>query len=186
MPLVVLNFKITDFITVQFSRSHQNKAAKNALLAAGDYWHSVIMEEHFTPGKQSRYAFAARTEVYRRIVKKIEGVGQGKFADLQKKGTSFRFAKFFSKVSATSRRAVVRVNVPAYFSKRSVGVVYEDGKRKTIRNQPDLAAELTRTANEDIRRVDRRATDVYRAHFGSGQLRKNEIGPLPPPRTVFI
>lgn len=165
MSLIVLSWRITDGITAQFSKRHLSHAAKETNKFSAEYWHENIMPLHFHGATQARYRIEPRSELYRRVLKRIQGRGEGRYAFLQKTGKSFRFAKFFSRITATQYQGVVRINVPAYFANPKVGTVYEDGKRKQIRRQPKMRNELTDTIRRDVVEVDQRATEFYATFF---------------------
>lgn len=165
MPLIPLTFKITDSATTGMTKRQQGVAAKETLRDSGEYWHQEIMPLHFLPAVQRRYQLEPRSRAYLRV-KRDEGEGQGRFALLQRTGQSFRFARFFSRITATQRQAVVRINVPAYFANPRTGVVNENGRRFVIRRQPKMTAELTATIRADIRVLDERAAEQYARHYG--------------------
>lgn len=165
MPLVALNWKVTDGITGQFTKRHLSTAAKETNRFAATYWQEKIMPLHFHGATQQRYNIEPRTELYRRVIKQIQGQGEGRFAMLQKTGVSFRFAKYFSRITATQYQGLVRINVPSYFANPKTGVFYENGKRKQIARQPKMSAELTDTISRDVKEVNDRATDFYATYF---------------------
>lgn len=142
------------------------------------------MPKHFQPGIQNRYTFDPRTEVYMKVLKRMFGKGDGVSAKLQLRGRTFRFAKFFSKVTGTSNRAVVRMNLPAYFVNPKTGVVNEGGKRKNIRRMPRMAMELTQTSAEDTTLIDQRATEIYKQFFSRSN--SGSSVPLPPVQSVTV
>ncbi|GAB5444380.1 MAG: hypothetical protein Fues2KO_47290 [Fuerstiella sp.] len=165
MPLMVLSFKIEDEVTPGLSKRNLAAANRTTHRFAGEYWLERIMPRHFHGSTQGRYELEPRNEIYLRIIKPKTGQGAGRYALLQKSGASFRFAQFFSRVTATQHRAVVKINVPAYFATPKTGTIYEGGRRKEITRQPNKARELTDTTREDARDVDERATEIYAAHF---------------------
>jgi len=163
MSLMVLSFKIQENVTSTFSKSNLAKAAKAALKEAAEMWRDEILPERFLFAKQSQYVFEPRTQIYLRIIKRIKGVGEGKSANLllALKGTSFRFAKYFSSVTATQYKATITMRMPAYFTNPQIGTVYENGKRKQIRRQPNKVKELTQMTRANTDRINVRAADVY-------------------------
>lgn len=173
MPLVVLSFKIEDGVTTNLTKRQLATAARVSHRFAGEYWLEVIMPRHFHGATQARYQLEPRNDIYLRIIKPLVGRGAGKFALLQKTGASFRFAQFFSRISATQHQAVVRVNVPGYFANPRIGTVYEGGERKVVTRQPDKSRELTDSPQSDVRELDMRATEIYAAHFDPSTTIRN-------------
>lgn len=187
--LVILTFQIRDKDVIStLDKRRVAEAAKSALIAAARIWLEEIMPARFAPGTQNRYTFDPRNQVYLKVLKRIFGRGDGQVALLQLRGRTFRFARFFSKITATSRRAVVRMNLPAYFTNPKTGVVYENGKRKVIRRMPRMSAEVVQTTVDDTRMIDERATKVYQYFFSRSQKDSVPWVTVPEPnnRTVII
>lgn len=170
MSLIVLSFKVVDGVKTSLSKSNQAKAARTTLRFAAEYWHKIIMPERFEPKTQGGYRFEARTEIYLRVIKRIMGLGVGKGAGvmLRLRSQSFRAAQFNVKITATASVATVTMAMPTYFTDRKTGVVYDGGKRKMIRHQPDMAQEMSQTTAANVKKIDERATEIYLAHFTSG------------------
>lgn len=167
MSLIVLSFKITDDVRTTYSKANMAKAAKDSLKAAAEMWRDEIMPERFLFGTQSQYVLEPRTQIYLRVIKRVMGIGEGKSANLllRLKGTSFRFAQHFSKITSTQNKATITMSMPSYFTDPKIGTVYENGRRKQIRHQPDKVKELTQMTQSNVKRLNQRATEVYLAHL---------------------
>lgn len=167
MSLIVLSFKIEDGVKAPLSKANMARAAKDALRTAAELWRDKILPERFLFGTQNQYQFDQRTQIYLRIIKRIFGQGEGKSANLllRLKGTSFRFAQYFSTITATGNRATITMKMPAYFTNPQIGTVYENGRRKQIRRQPDKVRELTQMTRSNVNRLNMRATEVYLAYL---------------------
>ena len=176
MSLIVLSFKIQDGVKTSLSKPKMKSAARTTLRFAAEYWHEKLMEERFDPSLQNQYVFEPRWQIYLRIIKRFQGTGVGKKALLQLKGRSLRFARHQFKITATERQATVTLRMPSYFTDRKTGIVYENGKRKNIRHQPDMVKELTQTTAANVKQIDKRATEVYLAHFAGNDGSWASIG----------
>ena len=167
MSLIILSFKMSENVTSTFSKANLAKAAKAALRLSAEMWRDDIMPERFLLQTQNQYVLETRTQIYLRIIKRLMGVGEGKSSNLllRLKGTSFRFAKYFSTITATANKSTITMRMPAYFTNPKIGTVYENGKRKQIRRQPDKVKELTQMTHANVKRINLRATEVYLAHL---------------------
>lgn len=126
------------------------KLKKETLQEVALHWHATQLDRHFTPGNITRYQMKRRKPFYVEQIKKKLGLGQGKWVDLLLRGQSQRWMRVFRTVSGTSNVATLRMRPPGYFGNPFVGTFQDKrGKIRTISQQPDKPAEVTRLSDPD-------------------------------------
>lgn len=146
----VLNTEVVDRSGLRGLGRRWGAIQRNALRDTAEHYHRRLFPRHFTPGNTSRYGHTPRSRFYRQVIKPFQGAGQGKFVDLQLKGTSRRAMVHLAKITATKNRATITMRPPNYFTNPFVGVLRgRGGKLKQIRRQPDKVAEVTRFNDQD-------------------------------------
>lgn len=147
--LIALQAQVTNIPKGMQRRYAQLK--REALREVAWFWHAKILERHFTPGNSSRYRMSARNRLYREVIKKKAGEGQGRFVDLQLKGRSLRWMKAFANVTGTQYQATLRMRPPGYFTKPFIGSFTDrtTGKVKRVTRQPDKPSEVKQISNDD-------------------------------------
>lgn len=149
MPLIVLEAFVKNPPRGMGKRFRAMK--REALKEVAWFWHTNILERHFTPGNVSRYRMEARNRFYKEEIKKKQGEGQGRYVDLILKGRSLRWMKTFASVAGTATAATLRMKPPSYFTRPFIGTFTdpETGKQKRITRQPDKPAELKQVNSAD-------------------------------------
>lgn len=120
-------------------------------------WHSNILERHFTPGNSSRYRMATRNKLYREVLKKEQGTGQGRFVDLILRGQSLRRMKHFATVTGSQYYATLSMSTPTYFTRPFIGTFTDPktGRTKRVSRQPDKPGEVKQISNDDRQMLTR-------------------------------
>lgn len=159
------------FVTVEDStplkgrmRAAYRRARREALQAAAEYWHQRELPRAFTPGNESRLDLEPRNQVYVDEIKKLTGVGQGRFVLNTLTGRSKRFMLAFGRITGTADRVTIRMQAPQYFTHPFEGTYVDPrtGEQKSSSGQPDKPAEVTQTTpdqRERLRRVMERRMD---------------------------
>lgn len=148
--MVILDVRVTEKSQVKLLKKSINRITKEILRETAEEFHRKILPRHFGPANRRKYKHEPRNKVYATDIKKRFGTGQGRFVDNQLNGRTKRRALAFARVTGTSKKATLRVQVPAYFNKPFVGTFRDDqGWTRRITRQPDKVAELKRVDNED-------------------------------------
>ena len=123
---------------------------KSTLRETAEKWHDDLMDSHFTPGNNSRYDLAPRSQLYLDEIKKKYGQGQGRWVLLKLSEKSQRWMGVFVNYSGTSKQVTVSMRPPTYFTNPFVGRwVDRDGKIKQVTQQPNKPAEVAQVNNAD-------------------------------------
>lgn len=156
MPLVILDCKIAGTPPKGLGRK-MGAIYKASVRGVAVLWHDTILQGHFTPGNDNRYAFENRNPVYLQDIKSKEGVGQGRYVKDLLKGMSQRWLRTFFSVSGTSKSATVSMTAPTYFTNPFIGTFTDpqSGRLKHVTRQPDKPSEVTQV-NENDRAALRR------------------------------
>lgn len=85
-----------------------NQLMKPALMDIGKFWHQKIRPGHFKSGASSKYRYDKRDNEY--LQDKTER--KGKRPDLIYSGKLSRYTKHAPRITATSRQATVKMDVP--------------------------------------------------------------------------
>ncbi len=153
--MIVLGVEVDDSTPLKGElRRVYRRARKTALYDTMEYWHEREMPRRFTPGNEQRYDLEPREEVYLEEIKKVTGVGQGRFVLQILTGRSLRMLRAFASITSTGDRATIRMTAPVYFTNPFEGtwIDPDTGETKTSSGQPDKVAELLYTpADERLR-----------------------------------
>lgn len=138
---------------------------KELMADAATYWHHRLFPGHFTPGNESRYQMESRTPAYLKR-KRMYGTGQGRYVANVFSGASFRRMMSLFKVTATAasgtQQATLRMSAPTYFAKPAVGTFTDaNGRRFTIKKQPDKVKEVTQMNDRDEAELKRYMQQRY-------------------------
>jgi len=150
MPLIILDCKITGKPPKEISRK-MPKIYKASLQAVAEFWHSNLLQSHFTPRNDARYQYSPRNKVYLQDIKSQEGVGQGKYVSDLLKGMAARWVRTFATVSGTSKSATIRMTAPTYFEHPFIGSFIDpkNGRMKHVTRQPNKPEEITQVNRDD-------------------------------------
>jgi len=164
MP-VILGIQTEDQANLKDLRRKFKGFMKATLQTVAEFWHQQLLKKHFLTAARSKYAFEQRNEFYKDVIKKIEGVGEGKSIDLVLKGQSKRFMMAFPKHSGTSVRSTVTMRPPTHFTNPFIGTFTDPktGKQKHISRQPDKVREVTGVVDEDRQALRAAAADKLQA-----------------------
>lgn len=140
---------------------------KEVMKATALYWHHQIFPGHFTPGNESRYDMEKRTPKYIENTKRRFGVGQGRYVSNVFTGMSRRwmlFANVDEMISGTSMTATVKMKAPTYFTQPAIGdFTDKNGRKFTIKRQPDKPAEVTQVNEDDIAQLQKYMNRTYQS-----------------------
>ena len=159
MPGIILSLRTVDRSCLKELSLSYKKLCKETLLATAKQWHAQIFPRHFGPTNRGKYHYTPRTLTYLTKIKRLHGVGEGRFRDQVLVGKSARRLKTMAKFSATGNQATVRMEAPAYFVNPFVGSWVDAKTGKVKRRQPNKPDEVTRkdvTDREELRRFSAR------------------------------
>lgn len=155
MPGVILDIQTTTRGPVKGLGRIMGRLRKQAFREMAEYWHKNIFPRHFGNGNKTQYGMKQRNRKYLEEIKTREGSGTGKFTYDVLKGQSMFWAKSMFRITGTGSRVTVKATVPAYFTKPFIGsFISPKGKLKTITQQPDKPAEVTRFNDQDRKDIN--------------------------------
>ena len=161
MPGIILDLQTRPRRRLVGLQQSYAKVIGEVLRRTAEHWHREIFPRHFGARNRSKYQFAPRSKLYTDKIKRLEGVGVGKFRDMVLRGPSQIMLRNLVQITGTGRRVTVRMQAPQYFDKPFIGsyVDPKTGKRKTITRQPDKPDEVTRVDPEDAADIRKFAAD---------------------------
>lgn len=155
MPGVILNLRTVDRSVLKQIGLTYARACKATLLDTATYWHREVFPAHFGPINRGKYRYAPRTAVYLQKIKRLHGVGEGKFRIQVLQGKSGRQLRNLVRITATGKQATVRMQAPGYFTNPFVGtwVDHKTGKIKRVTRQPNKPEEIVRKDDFDRQKL---------------------------------
>ncbi len=133
VPEVTLAFK--DFPVRD--RRELSEAMKKIFASAGQFWADVLLPKHFTVAGGREYGYAKRSAKYMQQKSK----NQGHQRPLVRTGVTEFTARGTAKVTSTSNKATIRMQVPAYFvQERKKGRSYDKAREMTAVSAADEKA----------------------------------------------
>lgn len=127
------------------SRRARNRIFKEGHEAAGRFWHEELLPEHFKPNARFRYGHKRRTRRYlakKRALAKRGIVERGGEVDNVYTGLMEDTLTSIAVVKPFPKRVTIKMQGPRYITMRPF-----------TSNQPDKAAELTKTTRPEERRI---------------------------------
>ncbi len=175
--MIVLHTVVTDTFNPGLKKREWNKITRENMRETAEEWHENIMPRHFLPGNKNRYPIEPRNPIYERFIKPKVGQGAGRTLALILSGESRRRAMHLYRVTATRSKAVVYMDMPAYFVRPKVGPRRDErGRLKTSRRQPDKAAELTHVNPQDKAHLVRFSHGRYAVALNEQKRTRESIG----------
>lgn len=157
MPLIALNVTMPEN-PFRLARKELGILLDKVLDDSAHYFAQNLLAERFAPRNETRFNHEKRSKVYKGVIKRRGGVGQGKFVNLQLTGKAMRQARHLYRVTG-KRRKKLKLTLPAYYTRPFVGSWRDPktGKTKRITRQPDKVRELVQVDARDKDRLQKRA-----------------------------
>jgi hypothetical protein len=168
MALVILNTTIENADSIKGMSRKWPGIIRASLQAVALWWFTNVFPRHFTPGNEVRYHHEPRNPFYKKVIKRMEGEGQGRYVDDLLKGKSLRWMLMSATITGTQHVATLRMKPPAYFTDPKTGRVEKQiqdetydprlnvmglGRIRTIiiniTRQPDKVREVTQFSATD-------------------------------------
>ena len=150
---VALELKSSPLPGIQDALSQiRTKGLRSLMREVGEYWHREIMPKHFRPGNYQRYNMEPRQPSYLAGKKRRYGIGVGKYALGIFRGETLRRVTYEYKVTVQphTNAAVIRMNVPTYFSNPPSRGEHPDQPSELLQVNSDDLAELHTFAYERL------------------------------------
>jgi hypothetical protein len=151
MPGIILTLRTVDRSVLKELGLSYARLVKQVLYETAEHWHRNIFPAHFGGQNQGKYQYTPRTAVYLQKIKRLHGVGEGKFRIQVLQGKSGRALRNLVRISGSSRQATVRMSAPGYFTNPFVGswVDAKTGRVKRVTRQPNKPEEIVRKDTYD-------------------------------------
>jgi hypothetical protein len=134
------------------------KVIKESMQEAGMLWHRRYLPDHFRSGSASKYGYQKRTAKYM----KRKAHKKGHQTPLVFSGDLKRSATRMAHVGGTSKQVKVSMDAPWYATR----------SWKTRGTMPDMSKEMTKTTDDQVRRLARIVEALSERKLGEIQTRE--------------